>query len=256
MWIGTSCLFYHHCLHPSKKESQGLPAISVLSWDTHEPLHRSTLWPLWIKTLSLPFCHYTWWRILCLQLWFLTIHSILPSHPSYLTLFYKLPLPFYTRIDLLKVASNLRIVTVSGALAGLSSLDLFASFHAVKKLALLEFFLLLLFLAIHFADSSSFSDSFKHSFSFSSCLCFKWVYYYPQASLVAQMVKNPPAVQETQVWSQDGEDTTPVFLTGKSHEQRRLAGYSPWGCKESDTAVQLSMHTLSSTFIGKEIKDE
>ena len=28
---------------------------------------------------------------------------------------------------------------------------------------------------------------------------------------------------------------TPVFLPGKSHGQRSLAGYSPWGHKESDT---------------------
>ena len=27
---------------------------------------------------------------------------------------------------------------------------------------------------------------------------------------------------------------TPVFLPGKSHGQRSLAGYSPWGCRESD----------------------
>ena len=27
---------------------------------------------------------------------------------------------------------------------------------------------------------------------------------------------------------------TAVFLPGKSHGQRSLAGYSPWGCKESD----------------------
>ena len=27
---------------------------------------------------------------------------------------------------------------------------------------------------------------------------------------------------------------TPVFLPGKSHGQRSLLGYSPWGCKESD----------------------
>ena len=27
---------------------------------------------------------------------------------------------------------------------------------------------------------------------------------------------------------------TPVFLLGKSHGLRSLAGYSPWGCKESD----------------------
>ena len=29
--------------------------------------------------------------------------------------------------------------------------------------------------------------------------------------------------------------TSPVFLPGKSHGQRSLAGYSPWGRKESDT---------------------
>ena len=28
--------------------------------------------------------------------------------------------------------------------------------------------------------------------------------------------------------------STPVFLPGESHGQRSLAGYSPWGCKESD----------------------
>ena len=27
---------------------------------------------------------------------------------------------------------------------------------------------------------------------------------------------------------------TPVFLPGKSHGQRSLVGYSPWGCKELD----------------------
>ena len=29
---------------------------------------------------------------------------------------------------------------------------------------------------------------------------------------------------------------TPVFLPGKFHGQKSLAGYSPWGHKESDTA--------------------
>ena len=28
----------------------------------------------------------------------------------------------------------------------------------------------------------------------------------------------------------------------KSHGQRSLTGYSPWGCKEMDTAEQLSTH--------------
>ena len=32
---------------------------------------------------------------------------------------------------------------------------------------------------------------------------------------------------------------TPVFLPGESHGQRSLAGYSPWGRKESDTAERL-----------------
>ena len=55
------------------------------------------------------------------------------------------------------------------------------------------------------------------------------------ASLVAQMVKNLPSTQETQVQSLDREDplkkemaTTPVFLPGESHGQRSLAGYSLW----------------------------
>ena len=29
---------------------------------------------------------------------------------------------------------------------------------------------------------------------------------------------------------------TPVFLPGKFHGWRSLVGYSPWGCKESDTS--------------------
>ena len=32
---------------------------------------------------------------------------------------------------------------------------------------------------------------------------------------------------------------TPVLLPGESHIQRSLVGYSPWGCKESDTTEQL-----------------
>ena len=34
-----------------------------------------------------------------------------------------------------------------------------------------------------------------------------------------------------------------VFLSGESHRQRSLAGYSPWGHKESDMIEQLSAHT-------------
>jgi len=34
-------------------------------------------------------------------------------------------------------------------------------------------------------------------------------------------------------WSREWQ-LTPVFWPGKSHGQRNLAGYSPWGCKDSD----------------------
>ena len=64
---------------------------------------------------------------------------------------------------------------------------------------------------------------------------------YQQASLLAQLVKTLLAMQETQVQSQGGEkrlkrkwQSTPVFLSGKSQGQRKLAGYSPWVHKESD----------------------
>ena len=61
------------------------------------------------------------------------------------------------------------------------------------------------------------------------------------ASLVAWMVKNPPAMWETWVQSLGWEDplgkgmpTTPVFLPGEFHGQKSLVGYSPWGFKELD----------------------
>ena len=33
---------------------------------------------------------------------------------------------------------------------------------------------------------------------------------------------------------------TPVFLPGKSHGQKSLTGYSPWGCKKLDMTEQLA----------------
>ena len=54
---------------------------------------------------------------------------------------------------------------------------------------------------------------------------------YPRASLVAQMVKNLPAMRETWIRSLDCEDPlireqlpTPVFLPGESHGQREEPG--------------------------------
>ena len=62
-----------------------------------------------------------------------------------------------------------------------------------------------------------------------------------RASLVAQTVKNPPAMRKTSVASLGWEDplekgmAIPVFLPREFHGQRSLAGYKSWGCKESDT---------------------
>ena len=75
---------------------------------------------------------------------------------------------------------------------------------------------------------------------------------FPLASLVAQMVKNLPAMQETQVRSLGQDDprekpmaTHSVLLPGESRGQRILVGYSPWGCKESNmTEVTKYEHSL------------
>ena len=42
----------------------------------------------------------------------------------------------------------------------------------------------------------------------------------------------------------------PVLLPGKSHGQRRLVGWSPWGCKESDMTERLHFH-FSLSCIGE-----
>ena len=43
---------------------------------------------------------------------------------------------------------------------------------------------------------------------------------------------------------------TPLLLPGKSHAQRSLVGYSPWGLKESDMTERLHFYILEA--IGKE----
>ena len=59
--------------------------------------------------------------------------------------------------------------------------------------------------------------------------------YTQRRPVVAQLVKNPPAMQETRVQSLGQEDLlekkgqpTTEFLPGKSHGERSLEGYSPW----------------------------
>ena len=41
---------------------------------------------------------------------------------------------------------------------------------------------------------------------------------------------------------------TPVFLPGEFQGQRSLAGYSPWGCKESDMTERLGMNKSLKIF--------
>ena len=59
------------------------------------------------------------------------------------------------------------------------------------------------------------------------------------------MVKNPPAMQETQVQSLSWEDLLEreIFLLGEFHGQKSLVGYySPWGHKDSDTTEKLTLY--------------
>ena len=68
---------------------------------------------------------------------------------------------------------------------------------------------------------------------------------YSWASLVAQLVTNPPAMLETWVgkipWRRKWQPT-PVHLLEKFYGWRSLVGYSPWGRKESDTNERLHFH--------------
>ena len=65
---------------------------------------------------------------------------------------------------------------------------------------------------------------------------------------MAQTVKNLPTMQKNPVRALGREEplekgileSVPVFLPGKFYGQRSLVGYSPWGCKESDTNEQLT----------------
>ena len=78
------------------------------------------------------------------------------------------------------------------------------------------------------------------------------------------MVKNPPA-NEGNVGLVPGSASSPevragslllysfffsapLFLPGNSHGQRRLAVYSPWGCKESDTIESQSTHACKEKY--------
>ena len=74
-------------------------------------------------------------------------------------------------------------------------------------------------------------------------------FQYFWASLVAQLVKNLPVMWEIWVQSLSGEDpleeekaTDSSILPGKSHRQRSLLGYSPWGCRKELDRTEVTWH--------------
>ena len=69
-------------------------------------------------------------------------------------------------------------------------------------------------------------------------LCRHYLFIKPTLSLVAQLVKNPPAMWETWVWSLGWEDP---LEKGKAIVSSILAWRIPWGRKELDTTEQLSL---------------
>ena len=65
---------------------------------------------------------------------------------------------------------------------------------------------------------------------------------------MTQSVKSPPAVWESWVRSLGQEDplekemaTHSSILAWRTHGQRNLVGYSPWGHRELDTAERLTL---------------
>ena len=89
--------------------------------------------------------------------------------------------------------------------------------------------------------------------------------YTHKASFVAQLVKHPPAMREAWIRSLGWEDplekgmpTYSSMLPGKSHVQRSLAGYRPWGHKELDTTEWLkhASSELASLIIYQQRKTE
>ena len=58
---------------------------------------------------------------------------------------------------------------------------------------------------------------------------------------------SPPLVLY-HIWRRKWQPT-PMFLSGKSHEQRSLVGYTPWGRKESDTTEWLNSSISYTTLL-------
>ena len=103
-------------------------------------------------------------------------------------------------------------------------------------------------------DQMNISQSKTMRPSISCIFCSKW------ASQVMQVLKNLPA--NTRDINRYGFDSwvgkspwrrawqpTPVILPRESHRQMSLAGYSPWGHKESDTTEATSHTHMPNTLL-------
>ena len=66
----------------------------------------------------------------------------------------------------------------------------------------------------------------------------EWAYYCRRCRFDTLVGKIP--------WSRK-LSSTPIFLPGKSHGQRSLAGYCPWGRRESDTTDNNKRHVVLLT---------
>ena len=84
------------------------------------------------------------------------------------------------------------------------------------------------------------------------------------ASQVVLAVRNPPAragdirdagsILSGKIPWRRAEQLTLVFLSGESHGQRSLAGYSPWRRKESDT-TEATKQAPKMWDIRRQVKD-
>ena len=114
-------------------------------------------------------------------------------------------------------------------------------------------------------------ENFEHYFTsvWDECICcnlkvnllscsisklLQWLRIFP----VAQMVKNLPAIQETQVWSTGREDPLEKgmaihssILSWRIPWTGSLVGHCPWGHKESDTTEGLTLLHYYSVIEGR-----
>ena len=79
-------------------------------------------------------------------------------------------------------------------------------------------------------------------FTHGKCICFPGG---SDGKEYACNARDPSSIPGSGRFPGEKNGNTPVFWPGESHGQRNLVGYSPWGCKESDTSEQISLSLFS-----------